>query len=113
MKYSDMERVERISATTKKLLDYLAEKQITREMILDQEPLRWTITTPLYNIGEHAYQISDDFRTAHPGREGDPGIFRETALKGLLDDETRHHHSNHDDPDTHSFVVLWPLVQSR
>ena len=54
MKYSDLQRVERISATTKKLLDYLAEKQITREMILEQEPLRWTITTPLYNIGEHS-----------------------------------------------------------
>ena len=24
-----------------------------------QEPLRWAITTPLYNIGEHPYQISD------------------------------------------------------
>lgn len=27
--------------------------------------MRWTITTPLYNIGEHAYQISDEFKAGH------------------------------------------------
>jgi hypothetical protein len=31
--------VEKISVTTRKLLDYLSENQITREMILEQEPL--------------------------------------------------------------------------
>lgn len=39
MKYSDIQRVEKISVTTRKLLDYLSENQITREMILEQEPL--------------------------------------------------------------------------
>ncbi len=65
MKYSDMQRVEKISITTRKLLDYLSANQITQEMILEQEPLRWAITTPLYNIGEHAYQISDEFRARY------------------------------------------------
>ena len=53
MKYSDIQRVEKISGTTQKLLNYLKDQQITQEMILEQEPLRWAITTPLYNIGEH------------------------------------------------------------
>ena len=35
--------------------------------MLSQEPLRWTITTPLYNIGEHAYNLTDEFKEAHTG----------------------------------------------
>ena len=65
MKYSDMQRIEKIRTTTRKLLDYLESAQITQEMILEQETVRWTITTPLYNIGEQAYQLSDEFRARH------------------------------------------------
>lgn len=57
MRYSDQQRVEKIIETTRKLLQYLKESEITKEKILTQEPLRWAITTPLYNIGEHAWQI--------------------------------------------------------
>ena len=66
MKYSDLQRVEKIAETTRKLLDYLDSNHITPDMVLEQEPLRWTIATPLHNIGEHAYQISDEFRSVHP-----------------------------------------------
>lgn len=65
MKYGDMQRIEKIRTTTRKLLDYLESAQITEEMILEQETVRWTITTPLYNIGEQAYQLSDEFRARH------------------------------------------------
>ena len=65
MRYSDLQRAEKICDTTAKLLNYLSQNQITQERILAEEPLRWAITTPLYNIGEHAYQISDTFREAH------------------------------------------------
>lgn len=65
MKYTDQQRIERIVSTTRKLLDYLAANSITREDVLTQEPLRWTITTPLYNIGEHAYNLTDEFKEAH------------------------------------------------
>ena len=66
MKYTDMQRIEKMRITTQKLLNYLETNHITRNMILDQEPLRWAITTPLYNIGEQAYQLSDEFKTGHP-----------------------------------------------
>lgn len=66
MKYTDMQRIERMAVSTKKLLDYLAANEITKEDVLAQEPLRWAITTPLYNIGEHTYNLSDDFKKAHP-----------------------------------------------
>ena len=66
MKYTDEQRINRISETTGKLLSYLKENDITQEKILLEEPLRWAITTPLYNIGEHAYQISDAFKELYP-----------------------------------------------
>ena len=65
MKYSDEQRIEKIRETAKKLLDYLRAANITPEAVMEQEPIRWTITTPLYNIGEHVYNLSDDFKNAH------------------------------------------------
>lgn len=55
MKYSDLQRIQKIYSTTCKLLSYLEETAVTPQAVLEQEPLQWTITTPLYNIGEHAY----------------------------------------------------------
>lgn len=66
MKYSDDQRIEKMLETTQKLLAYLQREGITQEIILAQEPVRWAITTPLYNIGEQAYQLSDEFKAAHP-----------------------------------------------
>ena len=65
MKYTDQQRIEKMIVTTEKLLDYLSVNNITAEDILSQEPLRWTITTPLYNIGEHAYSLSEDYKKGH------------------------------------------------
>lgn len=66
MKYSDEQRLHKISVTTEKLLAFLKDANITREAVMEQEHIRWTITTPLYNIGEQTYNISDEFRQAHP-----------------------------------------------
>ena len=65
MKYTDRQRIDKMIRTTEKLLDYLSEHHVQTADILSQEPMRWTITTPLYNIGEHAYCISDEFKSAH------------------------------------------------
>ena len=66
MKYTDAQRIEKIIATTGKLLAYLDSAGITRDAVMEQEVVRWTITTPLYNIGEQAYYLTDGFKTAHP-----------------------------------------------
>lgn len=66
MKYSDDQRIEKMRETTQKLLSYLQNGSITKEIILSQEPIRWAVTTPLYNISEQAYQLSDEFKAAHP-----------------------------------------------
>ncbi len=65
MKYSDEQRIEKIRTTTGKLLSYLKDSGITPEMVMEQEPIRWTITTPLYNIGEHVYNLSDVYKESH------------------------------------------------
>lgn len=65
MKYGDAQRLEKIRVTTRKLLDYMEQTALTREDVMGQEPVRWTITTPLYNIGEQAYYLSDSFKAAH------------------------------------------------
>ena len=65
MKYSDAQRIEKICTMTEKLLNYLRTSNITEEIIVGNEPIRWAITTPLYNIGEHAYCLSDNFKAAY------------------------------------------------
>ncbi len=65
MKYTDEQHIEKIISYTDKLLDYLKEKDITREVIDKDETVRWAVTTPLYNIGEHSYNLSSEYRGAH------------------------------------------------
>ncbi|MBQ9242978.1 MAG: DUF86 domain-containing protein [Proteobacteria bacterium] len=55
----------KIKSHTDKLLAYLNENHITRDSVLNNEIVRWTITTPLYNNGEHAYSLSDEFKQIH------------------------------------------------
>ncbi len=65
MKYSDDQRIEKIREYTDKLLAFVKEKCITKEVLEEDESARWAVTTPLYNIGEHAYYLSDEFRSSN------------------------------------------------
>ena len=65
MKYSDEQRIQKIYVNARKLLHYLTEHEITKEALLNDYALQWLVTTPLYNIGEHAYYLSDEFKAAH------------------------------------------------
>ena len=58
MKYSDEQRIQKILMYSKKLNDYIEENGITKEKLMREYALQWLVTTPLYNIGEHAYYIS-------------------------------------------------------
>ena len=48
-----------------KLIQYVNDNEVTREKIDKDETVRWTLTTPLYNIGEHVYNLSDEFKEKH------------------------------------------------
>ena len=65
MKYTDKKRLEKICTTTEKLMAYLRDESITAEQVMAEETIRWTITTPLYNIGEQVYNLSDEFKQSH------------------------------------------------
>lgn len=67
MKYSDEQRIEKILEYAEKLMQYIEQNQIDRSVIEENYSVQWAITTPLYNIGEHAYYLSNEFKekTAH------------------------------------------------
>ena len=66
MKKSDKERIKKIIATWDSLGLQIQEKDITREMVLSDEFAQWAVTTPLYNIGEQVYQMSNELKNQHP-----------------------------------------------
>ena len=65
MKYSDQDRLEKIISKGKELLKYISDNNVTREDLLETTSLQWLVTTPLYNIGEHVYYLSDEFKDKH------------------------------------------------
>lgn len=62
MKKSDKERLKKIIFTWESLSSQLKERDITSEQLLNDEFLQWAVTTPLYNIGEQVYQLSDELK---------------------------------------------------
>ena len=65
MKYSDQQRVQKIYDNAIKLHDYIRENHVSKEDLLKELSLQWLVTTPLYNIGEHVYNLSKDYKEAH------------------------------------------------
>ena len=65
MKYTDNDRLAKILSKGKELTAYLNENNVTREDLINTVSLQWLVTTPLYNIGEHVYYLSDEFKETH------------------------------------------------
>lgn len=65
MKYSDGQRIKKIYENAVKLHEYIVKTSIKREDLLTDIPLQWLVTTPLYNIGEHVYYLSDEYKEVH------------------------------------------------
>lgn len=66
MKKSDNERIKKIIDIWSSLQLQIKEHSITKENLLNDEFLQWALTTPLYNIGEQVYKISDDTKKQYP-----------------------------------------------
>lgn len=64
MKKSDNERIKKIIDIWSSLQLQIKEHSITKENLLNDEFLQWAVTTPLYNIGEQVYKISDDTKNS-------------------------------------------------
>ena len=65
MNNSDETRLKKIYENAKALNDYIRDNHIDRERLLTEKPLQWLVTTPLYNIGEHVYNLSDELKNNH------------------------------------------------
>ena len=48
-----------------RLYEYLLEHQIKKEDLLEEFSLQWLVSTPLYNIGEHVYNLSSEYKEVH------------------------------------------------
>ena len=66
MKYSDKQRIQKIYDNAEKLRAYIKEHHVTKDALLNDYALQWLVTTPLYNIGEHVYHLSDEYKKTHP-----------------------------------------------
>lgn len=62
MNKSDKERLRKIVSTWESLSKQMKERNITPEQLLNDEFSQWAVTTPLYNIGERVYQLSDSLK---------------------------------------------------
>ena len=66
MKYTDEQRLQKILDNAVKLNDYINEHDIKKQQLIDDFALQWLVTTPLYNIGEHVYNLSEDLKENYP-----------------------------------------------
>lgn len=71
MKYSDEQHIKKIYENSVKLHEYIASNHIKKEDLLKNVPLQWLVTTPLYNIGEHVYNLSAEYKKAHGDTQDD------------------------------------------
>lgn len=76
MKYSDEQRIKKIYENAVKLHEYIINNNIKKKDLLENVPLQWLVTTPLYNIGEHIYNLSSEYKEAH-------GEIQWTMISGL------------------------------
>ena len=66
MKYSDEQRLHKIYEKGNMLLEYIRDHDVKKDDLMNDTALQWLVTTPLSNIGEHAYYISDEYKVKHP-----------------------------------------------
>ena len=65
MKISDEQHIRKIYQYSQMLLEYIRENNISRDDLLNEYSLQWLVTTPLYNIGEHTYSLSKEYKEKH------------------------------------------------
>ena len=66
MNKSDVERLRKIIRLWNALSAEIEKRGITRELLLEDQFSQWAVTTPVYNIGEQVYQLTQEFRKEHP-----------------------------------------------
>lgn len=65
MRYSDKQRIQKIYQKASQLHDYVTANNIKKDDVMTDFSVQWLVTTPLYNIGEHAYHLSEEYKKSH------------------------------------------------
>lgn len=63
---TDKERIKKAISTWDDLKKMMKDKNISSDSILNDQYVQWTITTPIYNIGEQIYNVSKDLKNNYP-----------------------------------------------
>lgn len=66
MKKTDKDRLLKIVSVWDELNAQIKQRSITKEQLLKDDFLQWAVTTPLYNIGEQVYNLSDELKLRYP-----------------------------------------------
>lgn len=66
MNYTDRQRIKKIISTGNRLFEYLSKNEVTSEKVMNDYAIQWTVTTPLYNIGEQTYNLSPELKDRFP-----------------------------------------------
>lgn len=66
MSTTDLERLRLIAKAGHDLARYIERYGVTRESVCNDQVTQWTVTTPLYNIGENVYRLSDELKQENP-----------------------------------------------
>ena len=62
MKYSDEQRIEKILDYAEQLQQYVKKHNLTKQNVLDDYVVQWTVTTPLRLICNHAYMLTKEYK---------------------------------------------------
>lgn len=66
MTTSDTERIKKIIKLWNSLQNQIKEHNISKDLLLNDEFSQWAVTTPLYNIGEYVYILSNELKKENP-----------------------------------------------
>jgi len=69
MNKTDIERLKKIVRLWEALDTEVKSRGLTKEQLLDDQFAQWAVTTPIYNIGEQVYQLSDETKKKYPDVE--------------------------------------------
>ena len=65
MRYTDDERVKKIYKYALELQEYITSHQVQGDDLPENRDLQWLVTTPLFNMGEQASHLSQQYMEAH------------------------------------------------
>lgn len=80
-------------------MQYIQHNQIDRSVIEENYSVQWAITTPLYNIGEHAYYLTNEFKEK-------TALIQWNLIAGLL------HRLVHDYDSTNR-EIIWDIIHTE